>query len=83
MKITVRSIGRLGAQVPAGRRGNRVELNVAPQATPADVVRALGLSADRAYLVLVNGEVVPQARHARTALSDNDELTILPKPKVG
>lgn len=83
MRITVRSIARLGAQVPAGRRGNWIELEVAPQATPADVVRALGLSADRGYLVLVNGQVVPEAQHARTALSDSDEVTILPKPKVG
>ena len=48
-----------------------------------DVLGRLGLSADRAYLVMVNGEVVPQERHARWALGDNDELTVLPKPKVG
>jgi sulfur carrier protein ThiS len=83
MKITVRSIGRLGAQVPPERRGNRVSLDVPPDTTPADVLGRLGLSADRAYLVLVNGVVVPQDRHARWALSDADELTVLPKPKVG
>jgi sulfur carrier protein ThiS len=83
MKITVRSIGRLGAQVPPEPGGNRVSLDVPPDTTPADVLGRLGLSADRAYLVMVNGEVVPQERHARWALGDNDELTVLPKPKVG
>lgn len=83
MKITVRSIGRLGAQVPLEHGVNRVALDVPPDTTPADVLRRLGLSADRAYLVIVNGEVVPQDRHARWALSDDDELTVLPKPKVG
>jgi sulfur carrier protein ThiS len=83
MKITVRSIVRLGAQVPPGRQGNRVQLDVAPDATPTEILRVLGLSADRAYLVKVNGEIVPEARQARAVLHDNDELTILPKPKVG
>lgn len=83
MKITVRSIGRLGAQVPPERGGNRVKLDVPPDTTPADVLGRLGLSADRSYLVLVNGEVVPEERHARWALSNDDELTVLPKPKVG
>ena len=83
MKITVRSIGRLGAQVPPERGGTRVALDVPADTTPADVLGRLGLSADRAYLVLVNGKVVPQDRHARWALGDGDELTVLPKPKVG
>ena len=83
MKVTVRSIARLGAHVPPGRHGNRVVLDVAPDATPAQVMRRLGLSADRSYLVLVNGEIVPEARQDVARLRDNDEVTILPKPKVG
>ena len=83
MKITVRSIVRLGAQVPPGRGGNCVALDVPPGTTPAEVLGRLGLSAERAYLVLANGTVVPQARHARWTLKDGDELTVLPKPKVG
>jgi len=83
MKIAVRSIVRLGAQVPPERGVNRVALDVPRGATPTEVLRRLGLSADRSYLVLVNGKVVPQDRHARWALGDGDELTILPKPKVG
>jgi sulfur carrier protein ThiS len=83
MKITVRTIVRLGAHLPPGRQGNRVELDVAADATPADILQRLGFSRDRNYLVKVNGEIVPQPRHGLARLRDNDELTILPKPKYG
>lgn len=46
-------------------------------------MQRLGLSRDRNYLVKVNGEIVPQPRHGLDRLRDNDELTILPKPKYG
>jgi sulfur carrier protein ThiS len=83
MKVTVRTIVRLGAHLPPGRHGNRVELDVASDATPADILLRLGLSRDRNYLVKVNGRIVPQPRHGLARLRDNDELTILPKPKYG
>ena len=83
MKITVRTIVRLGAHLPPGGQGNRVELDVAPDATPADIIQRLGLSGDRNYLVKVNGAIVPQSRHGLARLRDHDELTILPKPKYG
>lgn len=83
MKVFVRSIVRLAAQVPPARDGHRFELEVGAAATPADVIARLGLSADRSYLVVVNGRIVPEARHAAAGLRDNDELMILPKPKVG
>ncbi len=83
MKITVRTIFRLVAHLPPGGQGNRVELAVASDATPADIIQRLGLSGDRNYLVKVNGAIVPQPRHGLARLRDNDELTILPKPKYG
>jgi len=83
MKVTVRTIVRLGARLPPGRQGNRVELDVASDATPADIIQRLGFSRDRNYLVKVNGKIVPQPRHGLARLRDNDELTILPKPKYG
>ena len=87
MKITVRTIVRLGAYLPrglsAGRQGNQIELEVPPGATPSEIMQRLGLSRDRNYLVKVNGEIVPQPRHGLVRLRDNDEVTILPKPKYG
>ena len=83
MKVTVRTIGRLGTHLPGGSQANRVELEVPAETTPAEVMRRLGLSEDRLYLVKVNGAVLPLARHGLAPLSDGDEVTILPKPKYG
>ena len=83
MKVTVRTIVRLGAHLPPGGQANQIELEVAPDATPSEIMKRLGLSDDRNYLVKVNGEIVPQTRHGLSRLRDNDELTILPKPKYG
>ena len=87
MKITVRTIVRLGVHLPQGGslsgQGNRVELEVESHTTPLDVMQRLGLSRDRNYLIKVNGEIVPQSRHALARLRDTDEVTILPKPKYG
>lgn len=46
-------------------------------------MQSLDLSPDRNYLVKVNGKIVPQPRHGLVRLSDDDEVTILPKPKYG
>jgi len=87
VKITVRTIVRLGAHLPRGsppgRQGNQTEIEVPPDATPSEIMQRLGLSRDRNYLVKVNGEIVPQPRHGLVRLRDNDEVTILPKPKYG
>lgn len=87
MKIALRTIVRLGGHLPqggaSGDQGKRVELDVPADTTPRDLMRRLGLSTDRNYLVKVNGEIVPQSRHGLARLRDNDELTILPKPKYG
>ncbi len=87
MKITVRTIVRLGAHLPHGGsprdQGTLVELDLPSDTTPRDLMGRLGLSRDRNYLVKVNGDIVPQARHGLVRLGDDDEVTILPKPKYG
>lgn len=78
---------RLSAHLPHGEsregQGNRVKLDLPSGTTPRDLMQWLGLSPDRNYLVKVNGAIVPQARHGQVPLGDNDEVTILPKPKYG
>ena len=87
MRVTVRTIARLGGHRPradsTGGPGTQVELEVPPDTTPSEIIARLGLSDDRLYLVKVNGRVLPLARHAQARLSDKDQLTILPKPKYG
>ena len=38
---------------------------------------------ERGYCVILNGDIVPDARRRMTPLADNDELVILPRPRVG
>ena len=87
MKVTVRTILRLGGHLPSGGasggQANEIALEVPAETTPWDVMRRLGLSEDRLYLVKVNGAVLPLARHGAARLKERDELTILPKPKYG
>ena len=87
MRVTVRTIVRLGAHLPRGAstggQGTEIELELPPVTTPSEVIERLGLSNDRLYLVKVNGRVLPLARHALARLRDRDHLTILPKPKYG
>ena len=83
MRIIVRTTSRLERFLPAGRMDSLVELNAADGATAFDVMELLGLPDERGYCVILNGDIVPDARRRSTALSDNDELTILPRPRVG
>ena len=87
MRVTVRTIARLGGHLPRadspGGLNNQIELEVPPDTTPSEIIERLGLSDDRLYLVKVNGRVLPLARHALARLRDKDHLTILPKPKYG
>ena len=86
MKITVRTIVRLGGHLPPGRtagQGTEIALDAPPDSTPADIIRELGLSDERLYLVKVNAKVLPLAQQSTARLRDGDSLTILPKPKYG
>lgn len=60
------------------RRGNRVEIEVPADATPADVISSYGLPTKLVHLVLVNGVyVAPQDRSTRI-FQDGDVLAIWP-----
>jgi sulfur carrier protein ThiS len=83
MRIIVRTTSRLERFLPTGRMDSLVELDAADGATAFDVMEQLGLPDERGYCVILNGDIVPDARRRSTALSDNDELTILPRPRVG
>jgi sulfur carrier protein ThiS len=79
MKITFKLYAMLTDYLPPeARRGNRVELEVAPEATIADIIAPYGLPAKLVHLVLVNGHyIAPQDRLTRT-LVEGDVLAIWP-----
>jgi len=63
---------------PEARVGNRVELDIAPDATIADVIAPYGLPMKLVHLVLVNGVyIAPEDRATRTFL-EGDVLAIWP-----
>jgi sulfur carrier protein ThiS len=83
MKVTVKTAGNLGSYLPPGSAGNVAALEVADGATPADVIRRLGLPEDGSYLVVLNGTAVPKAERAARRLADDDNLAIMPPLRGG
>jgi sulfur carrier protein ThiS len=63
---------------PEARSSNRVELDVPPDATIADVIAPYGLPMKLVHLVLVNGVyIAPEDRATRTFV-EGDVLAIWP-----
>ena len=78
MKIAFKLFASLTDYLPAERKGNRVDLEVEPGTTVADVIARYGVPERSAHLVLVNGVFVPPAERAARALAERDELAIWP-----
>ena len=83
MRITVKTGGVLGQYLPSGSEPNRAELDIEEGATPGDVMAKLGFPAERTYMVILNGTVVPKAERGTRVLADDDELSVLPPLKGG
>ncbi len=79
MKITFKLYAMLTDYLPPeARSGNRVELDIAPEATIADVIAPFALPMKLVHLVLINGHyVAPEDRPTRT-LIEGDVLAIWP-----
>ncbi len=63
---------------PEARSSNRVELDIAPEATIADVIAPYGLPMKLVHLVLVNGHYVAPADRATRTFVEGDVLAIWP-----
>ena len=83
MRINVRTTGLLGRYLPPGSASNRAQLEVSDGATPFDVIRHLGMPEDGAYLIALNGEVVPEAKRTEISLQADDKLSIMSPLKGG
>ncbi|MDO9286598.1 MAG: MoaD/ThiS family protein [Aquabacterium sp.] len=79
MNITFKLYASLTEYLPAeARRANRVELDIPPEATIAQIVEPYGMPPKLVHLVLVNGVfIAPEDRATRT-LVDGDVLAIWP-----
>ncbi|MDH3375462.1 MAG: MoaD/ThiS family protein [Gammaproteobacteria bacterium] len=83
MKIKVRTTGLLSEYLPPGSDRNVAELEVGDGTTPIDVLKQLGMPLDGAYLMAVNGQLVPSADRADYRLAEDDKLSIMPPLKGG
>jgi sulfur carrier protein ThiS len=79
MKITFKLYASLTEYLPpAARRDNRVELEVAPDATIAQIIEPLGMPPKLVHLVLVNGKYIEPEARMSTTLNEGDVLAIWP-----
>ena len=63
---------------PEARRDNRITLDVAADATIAQIIAPLGMPAKLVHLVLVNGVYVPPEARATRTFVEGDVLAIWP-----
>ena len=79
MQITFKLFASLTDYLPADKRtSNQMALDVAPEATIADIIAPFSLPMKMVHLVLINGTyVAPEDRATRT-LVDGDVLAIWP-----
>ena len=79
MKITFKLFASLTEYLPAeARRGNRIELEIDPDATIAKIIEPYGMPIKLVHLVLVNGKYIKPEDRGTTTLVDGDVLAIWP-----
>ncbi|MEE9317147.1 MAG: MoaD/ThiS family protein [Rhodospirillales bacterium] len=83
MKIAVKMISIQGPAPPEFDADGNGVVEAAPDATLADVLSAMGLPENEAYVTLVNDDPVPAKDRAGRRLDPADRLTIFPPIKGG
>jgi molybdopterin converting factor small subunit len=79
MKITLKLFASLTDYLPEhGRTSNRVECDVAEDASVAQIIETCHLPPKMVHLVLVNGTYIEPAHRASRALNEGDVLAIWP-----
>ena len=78
VRITFKLFATLTDYLPAGHRGNAVEIEVPATTTVAELVQQYQLPERLVHLVLINGVyIAPEARASRT-LAAGETLAIWP-----
>ena len=79
MKITFKLFASLTEFLPADARvGNRMELDVAPDAPISQIIEPFGLPPKLVHLVLVNGHYIAPEQRLSHTLNEGDVLAIWP-----
>jgi len=78
-QVTLKLFASLSDYLPAAERvGNRVVVEVAPDATVAQLLDRFAVPAEQAKLVLRNGVYLAPEERATTRLADGDEIAVWP-----
>ena len=83
MDIAVTLFGALRHHLPPGSAFNKCEVSLAEGASLADLLAALPLPADTAYMVLLNDEKVQADDFASISVTAADAVVLLPPIKGG
>jgi sulfur carrier protein ThiS len=79
MRITFKLYASLTQHLPPeARQGNQVTLDIAPDATIADIIAPFNLPMKLVHLVLINGVYVAPAERGARTLQEGDVLAIWP-----
>jgi molybdopterin synthase sulfur carrier subunit len=79
MKITFKLFASLTEYLPqASRYTNVVELDVAPDASIAQIIEPFGLPPKLVHLVLINGKYIEPEKRLTQTLVEDDVLAIWP-----
>jgi sulfur carrier protein ThiS len=79
MQITFKLYATLTPYLPVdARRSNQMAMEVAPEATIAQIVEPFGIPPKLVHLVMVNGHFVPPEQRASRTLVEGDVLAVWP-----
>ncbi len=78
MKITLKLYATLGDLLPDHARQNMLEVEVAKDATPNQIIDQFKVPRELAHLVLLNGHYVEPKQRDQSILQSNDALAIWP-----
>lgn len=78
MRVSVKLYATLSDYLPPAAKNNRVEIEVAENATVDVILAPFSLPAKLTHLVLVNGVFIAPEERATTCLGDGDTLAVWP-----
>ena len=78
MKITLKLYATLGDLLPDHAHQNMLEIDVADDATPNQIIDQFKVPRELAHLVLLNGRYVEHEQRDLSIIKSNDALAIWP-----
>jgi len=78
MRLIVKLYAGLSPYLPAAATANTTDLDVAEDATPADIISRLDLPLELVHIVLLNGVYIKPEDRGSTSLKEGDILSMWP-----